>query len=334
MRGLASSCRPGYTARMGWRWVYFLGFVTSTIALSERSAQACSIAAPPPALSGSPSQGDIDVPTDVVPFYELYAAGIDNPQQASFKLESAAGDAVALSAQQTHVWTFALVPERPLQPQTAYTLSATLPASVNSGETKMLQLKFKTGNGPVATTPEPPQGSLQHYRFSQPAQSTCSPASSGTCVALTSGFPVEATDIDEFGQELSSYLYRGPWFTNLSGIDQGTNFTCVRLRTRAPNGAYSTPVDLCGAGAPLVTLSGREDIACTAAGITQGELPRDPTPGGDSKPVTNGDDQEPVPATRSSTACNLSGHPGSPSPFGSAALCGILLAGLMRRHRR
>lgn len=328
---LASSCAPGYTGRMGWRWVCILGFVTSTIAFSQRSAQACSIAAPPPALSGSPSQGDVDVPTDVVPFYEMYAARIDNPQQASFRLESAAGDVIALSAQQTHVWTFALVPERPLQPQTAYTLSATIPASAYSSETTMLQATFTTGNGPVATTPEPPQGSLQHYRFSQPGQSSCSPPNSGTCVAITSGFPVEATDIDEFGQELSSYLYREPWFTNLSGIDQ---VTCVRLRTRAPNGVYSTPVDLCGAGAPLVTLSGREDIACTAAGITQGELPRDPTPGGAVEPGTNGDDQEPVPTARSSTACSLSGHPGFPSPFGSAALCGILLAGLMRKHRR
>lgn len=319
---------------MGWRWVCLLGLVTSTIALFERSAQACSIAAPPPALSGSPSQGDVDVPTDVVPFYELYAAGIDNPQQASFQLKSAAGDAIALRAEQTHVWTFALVPEQPLQPQTAYTLSATVPASVNGGETTLLQLTFTTGNGPVATTPEPPQGSLQHYRFSQPAQSSCSPARSGTCVAITSGFPVEATDVDEFGQALSSYLYRGPWFTNLSGIDQGTNFTCVRLRTRAPNGAYSTPVDLCGAGAPLLTLSGSEDIACTAAGITNDELPPDPAPGGDVEPVTNGDDPEAVPAARSSTACNLSGHPGSPSHLGSAAFCGIVLAGLRRKHRR
>lgn len=329
----ASGCGGGYTGRMGWRWVCLLGFVTATVGLWAPSAAACSFAAPPLALSGSPSQGDVEVPTDVVPFYDMAAARIGDPLQASFRLESAAGDAIALSAEQTHVWTFALVPERQLQPQTEYTLSATLPPSVNNPEKTMLQLSFTTGNGPLATLPEPPQGSLQHYRFNNPTETSCSPASSGTCVALTSGFPVEATDIDSFGQALSSYLYQGPWFTNLSGIDQGTNFTCVRLRTRAANGTYSTPVDLCGAGAPLLTLSGREDFACTSVGITQDERPLDRNPIGDMQPVTNGDDPEPGPAARSSAACNLSGRPGSPSHFGLAAFCGLLIAGLMRRHR-
>jgi hypothetical protein len=66
---------------------------------------------------------------------------------------------------------------------------------------------------------------------------------------------VQVTYIDSFGQEVASlspdgqligYLQGGPFFDNLSGLDQGTNFECAKLRTRAINGSLSEPVVLCG----------------------------------------------------------------------------------------
>jgi MYXO-CTERM domain-containing protein len=65
------------------------------------------------------------------------------------------------------------------------------------------------------------------------------------------------------------YLYeRGAW-TNLSGIDQGTQDNCVELRTRAANGTYSEPIVLCGKDAPHYRLTGSPDLTCTADGLAQ-----------------------------------------------------------------
>jgi hypothetical protein len=128
-------------------------------------------------------------------------------------------------------------------------------------------------------------------------------------VAFAKGFPVEATHVDEFGQESTSvYLHREPWFDNLSGIDQGTNFRCVRLRARAPNGMLSDPVDLCGSDAPLVELDGGDNIGCTSAGLTQ-----------DGEVVEPG------------CACNFAARGGG---AGNIALASLLALGLLARRRR
>jgi hypothetical protein len=76
--------------------------------------------------------------------------------------------------------------------------------------------------------------------------------------------------VDRDGQETSpAYLYREPFFTNLSGVEQGTSDECVRLRTRAPNGEESEPVELCGADADRHVYAGsNDDVACTANGVT------------------------------------------------------------------
>jgi hypothetical protein len=54
---------------------------------------------------------------------------------------------------------------------------------------------------------------------------------------------VASTYVDSFGQVgfIWEPLDRGPFFVNLSGIDQGSNFTCIQLRTRALNATYKPP---------------------------------------------------------------------------------------------
>jgi hypothetical protein len=240
--------------------------------LGHRTASACSTTPPPPALVGSPSDGDVEVPTDVLPFYDSTAAEIQDLTQVEFSLTSSTGDSIGIKANATYQGTFELTPDHPLEPSTKYTLLATLAGATPS-------VAFTTGSGPVSSAPLPPSARLQHYQFGQPLQNDCSPWAAGTCVAVANGLPVEAVDIDQLGQDAPfRYLYTTSWFENLSGIDQGTPDVCVRLRSRAANGTFSTPVVLCGAGAPLSTIRGSEQIACTPNGITQdGALVVDPS---------------------------------------------------------
>ncbi|HYQ02362.1 MAG TPA: Ig-like domain-containing protein [Polyangiaceae bacterium] len=239
-------------------------------ALMTPSASACSTIAPPPALNGYPSDGATDVPTDVVPFYKsIYSTSLND---ATFSLTSATGEAMVARATTAQLDTYELRFEQELQPNTTYTLVTDVPDPVAEAQVRSLSLTFTTGGGPVSTAPAKPEGSLQHYQFASQPRSSCSPSGQGTCVAV-SGLPVESSEIDEFGQDNSVSLYTEPWFTNLSGINQGTNFRCVKLRTRAPNATYSEPLVLCGEGAPLITIRGSENIACTSQGITQDGLP-------------------------------------------------------------
>jgi len=63
------------------------------------------------------------------------------------------------------------------------------------------------------------------------------------------------------------YLYGQSAWTNLSGIDQGTPYQCVRLRTRAYDGTYSEPVVLCGKDAPHYVVEGSAMLECTPQGL-------------------------------------------------------------------
>ena len=241
--------------------------VLSTIGSWTEVAGACSYALPPPELVGYPKDGDAQVPIDVVPFFDTFAAGIlsSSSGPVAFSLRSSTGTVVEVAPTEGYHWTFELTPQTELEPNTTYTLEATLP--VPTGQPVIRSLTFTT-SGQRAAAPAKPDGAfIQHYRFNG-AMSSCDPQRTGSCVAFTEG-PLVANFVDEFGQEHEGYLWQEPVLSNLSGIDQGTNFRCVNLRSRAANGALSSPVSLCSADGPLFELSGSAKIGCSARGLTQ-----------------------------------------------------------------
>jgi hypothetical protein len=229
-------------------------------------ASACSMIAPESGLVGYPSDGDARVPVDVVPYYDPFRANVDGVTLANarFVLSSATGATVSLTAVSEHAQLI-LTPHSELEPDTAYTLEATLPA--RSGTMEIVDsIAFTTGSARAAA-PSPPSGAfLQHYRLHQQSRDSCSQWAAGTCVAIPSGHVVVAKYIDEFGQEHPSQLWPQSTFINLSGIDQGTNYECIKLQTRAANGALSDAVTLCGRGAPRFEIVA-ESVECTAEGL-------------------------------------------------------------------
>lgn len=261
------SARPGRGARVA---LLCTALTLALGSLAPRAASACSTVGPPIALSGYPNDGDVEVPTDVVPFYDsspFYSWGVSITQ---LMLTSSAGDSTSVVASEGHLNTEELTLGKTLQPDTEYTLVVNLSQSSNANVPKSLTLTFTTGAGPESAAPPAPEAFLQHYQLAQPPLSSCSPWAHGTCVALSPGFVVEQTYIDEFGQEPDpASLHGEPWFIDLAGIDQGTNYRCVKLRTRGRNAVYSSPRVLCGADAHLFSIRGSENIGCTAQGLTQ-----------------------------------------------------------------
>ncbi len=178
---------------------------------------------------------------------------------------------------------FELVPPNELEPLTTYTLRGRWTPSGLSEEVT-IALSFTTGAGRLDSVPAAPSASMRHYRLSGGPSSTCGPPPVGTCVSMAAGTLVQTTYLDSFGQEhgpspdpnsapIDGYLYDGPFFTDLAGIAQGTNYECVLLRTRAINGSLSQPTVLCGDDAPLFELSGGLTVGCTPEGLTHdGEL--------------------------------------------------------------
>ena len=239
------------------------------------AALACTTAAPPPGLAGYPVSGATGVPTDVVPVYATFRLGypeLGGPNP--FRLRDADGVEVPLVMSAPYTWYVALTPRTALEPNTTYTIEASVP--VPSGTPELVTASFTTGEGPAAS-PDPVDGAfLEHFTSDRPVTS-CDAYSQGTCVALPSQSFVTARFVDEFGQVHPPELYRGPTFTNLSGVDQGTNFRCVRLSNRAPNGVESAPVELCGEGAAFYEYDGSSNaVACTDAGLTfKGETPEE-----------------------------------------------------------
>jgi hypothetical protein len=228
--------------------------------LESRTTSACSTRAPVPALRGYPSEGATEVPTDVVPFFASESSL--RLTDAEFTLTAADGEVTQARVARAQVSIVELTFEKALQPNTAYTLAAKLNGPMGPYFVESLSLSFTTGAGPLTEVPPPPLAFLQKYRFTH-AVSSCEPGAESTCVAITSGLPVEATPTTEAGEDgQDTYLQSASWF---GGMDLG----CTRLRTRAPNGTYSAPVVLClGDDVPLFTISGSERLTCTPEGIT------------------------------------------------------------------
>ncbi|HEY0463561.1 MAG TPA: hypothetical protein VGC79_05105 [Polyangiaceae bacterium] len=279
------------------------------------------------------------MPTDVVPFYDLSLLAASNRTITEFSLTSSAGDTLAVQQAEAHSYTIDLTIEKALQPNTKYTLVANLDASLNPNAANTLSLTFTTGAGPVSAPPAPPQASLQHYQLGDGPKSSCSPWVEGTCVAVSAGFPIEETYIYESGQEsLSSALHLAPWFNDLTEISPGTGASCVKLRTRAPNATYSSPVVLCGAGAPFATIRGSEAIGCTSQGLTQdGKVVTAFAAAPNGAPAESGDPAPAAaPASSSETSSSCSSTPRSTraANTGFAALFAFALAARFRRSTR
>ena len=227
----------------------------------NRTASACSERPPTPALRGYPSDGAEGVPTDVVPFFSneggLWIVEVT--------LTSAAGDAIAAQVASAQLRIIDVTFEKALQPNTTYALVAKLGRSAGPDEVESLSLSFTTGAGPVSEAPAPPEASLQSYRFSQRLLSNCTLGTEASCVAVTSALPVEESDTDAAGHDSQFVRLRTePWL-----IDSKRGPTdCLKLRARAPNATYSSPVVLCGDDAPPFMICGSERIACTSQEIT------------------------------------------------------------------
>jgi hypothetical protein len=195
----------------------------------------------------------------------------------SFTLITEAGVETRVVTRKAHAWAFELVPVEALLPNTTYVLTARWNAPRKVVETR---LRFSTGDGPLLGVPALPSAMMEHYRIAEGPTTSCSPWATGTCLSF--GDPdvlVEYSHIDEFGQVDMPYLSRGAAMIDLTGIDQGTNFRCVRLRTRAMNGTYSEPQTLCGADFPLTELSFTNDVRCVSTGLVSPGRPA-PTSGG------------------------------------------------------
>jgi hypothetical protein len=257
--------------------------LATVIAIAPGRVEACSRQLVP-ALVGSPADGDVGVPTDVVPVYDRTAAGLEGDPTARFELAGDNGEVIALTRRNKHVWGFELVPASALAPNTRYTLRGSWQSPFVSTGPVELALSFTTGSGPTVAPPDPPVAAIQHYDFRGLGNSSCDPQPTGSCLSLPQNTMVQAIVIDDFGQEngrfdeatgayvIDGYLFRGSFMFNLSGLDQGTNFVCVKLQARGANGSLSQPTVVCGGDGPIYRVD-TPNIDCTAQGLTTNGIP-------------------------------------------------------------
>jgi hypothetical protein len=268
----------------GWkRWGMLAGVLAVGVTATE-VADACTFPRLPPALDGYPGDGAVDVPIDVVPFYDAGAAELGWDERGlrggTLTLRDANGTEVPITLQEPHPGTLALVPGAELEPNAHYSLE--LAPSDAGNESFSTLLEFETGTQRAAA-PEPPPAFLQHYEFLDGQEAACaSNWRRGTCLAFPAGVTLVGTYADAHGTPWGSFndhVWTKPTFVDLTGIDQGTPYECVELRMRAANGTFSEPTRLCGADAPFFELDGNDGAVCTPDGISfQGRLVTDSAP--------------------------------------------------------
>ena len=227
-------------------------------------------------MLGLPTDGQHDVPTDVVPLYDLERLNARIDYQVSFVLRTEGGEPVAIETGELAHVAEEIHPLEALAPLTAYVLEA-VAQPPEGGAPTTLTVRFTTGTAPLSEPPVAPRASLHHWRFAPDVQlTTCDEPVTGTCVALS---PDELTEVvaTTSGGTLSSVAYfiaEGPRTLNLTSDE--SPYTCVRLRQRAMNGTYSEPTVLCGDDAETQTLAGNPSFRCTPTGIEHDGPPTEP----------------------------------------------------------
>jgi hypothetical protein len=294
----------------------------------------------PPSLSGRPSDGDTNVPTDVIPIYYEDSASFDvNRLPAShFVLTSPTGEVIETTPTHRDISIFELRPERTLSPNTKYSLRGTwtVPASAeNRNGTTTESLVFTSAEGPYGKVPAAPVAGVQHYLLNDIDHKLLG---AGSCIFYQGNLLIEATFFAAgkgADAESAPRLYFGAFYDNLSGIMQDTDYDCVRLRSRAPNGDLGAPTVLCRKDGPLLTLTQEIDAPpCTSEGIRPGfdagaEPPSDATTDGSAG-------RSPEYSPESAASCSVVGvaHAPPSSAWGMLAGLSLVTAWCARRGTR
>lgn len=311
-----------------------LGLVLAGVSL-VRPAQACGVSPRTPALRGAPVAEQENVPTDVVPVYdlgELDARGLE--EALKFSLRPAAGETVTLVQELTggHV---ALRPAAPLQPHTRYELRVTL-SYHDDGELQIDEsLAFTTGAGPRPAVAPEPLLAAQQYWFSHNGNDSaaCDFWTAGACVGIPQGEMVEVHYLLPDGQRTGPFLHDGPFETDVHEyVIEGE--VCLELRRRALNGALSEPTTTCGSDLPRVDLVGDAAPSCVETGAVarDGEYTTR-QPGEEFAVITYRYNPEFPDSNPSGDArCGLA-LPGSGTVSPGWPLAALLLGALLRRRR-
>lgn len=236
-------------------------------------ALACTFPPSPSALVGIPAAGESNLPTDLVLVYSKGEAKLFDEQQISlalFELSSSSGATVALTPRLTFVAHFELVPETELEPSTEYTLRATLPPETSGQPSVPTSLSFTTGEGPLTDPPAAPDVKIQHYHSTDDSVTSCDPGLDGSCVFVGSQSPVVLSHPESSPNE---YLAFGAWWENLTGVNQGTPYACMTVRSRSADGALSDSVEICRDDAETVTIPDVTGLNCTERGFEHNGVP-------------------------------------------------------------
>ncbi|HVR21453.1 MAG TPA: hypothetical protein VMS65_17185 [Polyangiaceae bacterium] len=229
-------------------------------------------------LFGYPAPDAQNVPTNVVPIFNLVVAQINDEQHlplTEFELVAASGASVTVIPRVAFPSYFELVPDVMLEPSTQYTLYAT-PPNQTTGQPATLSVSFTTGTGPSSTRvpPASPDARIQHYHSTGPdMSSSCDPSPDGSCISFSSGLVVELWHAEDPSNY--HYLIFGSWWDNLSGINQGTPWSCATLRSRDANGAMSPPIEVCRDDGEHFTVSETAGLECTERGLVKDGVPLD-----------------------------------------------------------
>lgn len=252
----------------------------------------------PPIFRGAPGHDQRDVPTDVVPVYELsalYGLPRSNDFPAQFTLRTAAGASVAITTEPAAMYHVALRPVTALEPHTQYVLEAT-----SADDAEPLSLAFTTGAGPLPPGKPPALApAALHYWLSPNGANSgaCDFWGTGACASLPEGELIEVVFPATGALEQTSYPYdrpllvNGPFELGVPDEHLGSTTLCLEARRRALNGVLGAPTVVCGSDSPIARLSGDGRPICTTDGVAASEggvtltALDDPTPLEDSNPL-------------------------------------------------
>jgi len=248
--------------------------VPLAVLAQARAAAACGQAAEAaPVLLGLPAADQDQVPTDVVPVYDLEAllrgSGVLLLDSFGFSLRDTQGEEVALTEERVGSLHLALRPAAELRPFTTYVIEARVPL-VEAPE-QAVQLSFTTGAGRLGELPLPLlSASLERFLTAQGGGAACE-LTEGLCVALPPGEWFEVTFLDPSQDVPPPTLHAGPYLTYLPPVTIPPSGLCIQLRRRAINGLFSPPEVVCGSFNQVSVLGGSAASSCTENGLVEVE---------------------------------------------------------------